>query len=428
MPFGLSNALATFQRLMDRILMGMQWHKCLVYLDDIIVFGRTFQETLENLRCVMDRLKAAGLKLKASKCDWFKKSVRYLGHIVSEKGIECDPEKVEAVQNWPVPESITQVRSFLGFAAYYRKFIPNFAEISFPLTNMTRKSVRFSWDESCQQAFETLKQKLVSAPVLAYPLPEGDYILDTGASGHSIGAMLSQVQDGEERVIAYASQVLTGGRQNYCTTKRELFAVVTFVEHFRYYLYGQRFTVRTDHASLRWLKNFKNIDGMLARWLSTLETYDFEMVHRKGNQHQNADGLSRIPTRKCPRDDCPQCTVAVCAIQQPSSGDEAWLEGWTLQELRQWQRADPVLGQIIEWLEQAPECPRGVQYNGRVKAYITQWDALSLDKDGILRRTWYPQGLGPGSQPVKQIVAPKEIRQRILKSLHNSSMGGRTRD
>ena len=265
MPFGLTNAPATFQRLMDTVLRGLQWEKCLVCLDDIIVFGPTFDETLENLRCVSQRLKAAGLKLKASKCHWFQRSVKYPGHIVSSERIACDPDKIEVVQAWPEPTTVTQVRQFLGFASFYRKFIPNFSEIAQPLTKLTRKSVRFSWDQSCQDAFESLKSKLVTAPVLAYPKAEPQYILDMDASNHAIGAVLSQVQDGEERVIAYASKALHGGQENYCTTKRELLAAVAFVEHFRYFLYGTHFTIRTDHASLKWLRNFKNIDGMLAR-------------------------------------------------------------------------------------------------------------------------------------------------------------------
>ena len=161
MPFGLSNVPATFQRLMDHVLRGLQWEKCLVYLDDIIIFGKTFDETLGNLRCVMKRLKTAGLKLKASKCQWFWKSVKYLGHIFSAEGVACDPEKIEAVQSWPVPCTVTQVRQFLGFASYYRKFILNFSEIAKPLTNLTKKSVRFAWTNQCQNAFGNLKAKLV---------------------------------------------------------------------------------------------------------------------------------------------------------------------------------------------------------------------------------------------------------------------------
>ena len=206
---------------MDNVLRGLQWEKCLVYLDDIIVFGKTFSETLSNLRSVMQRLKSAGLKLKASKCEWFRKSVKYLGHIVSAEGIACDPAKIEVVQAWPVPQIVTQVRQFVGFASYYRKFIPDFSEIVQPLTGLTKKSIRFCWSPSCKKAFDTLKEKLATPPVLAYPRSEGEYILDTDASNHAIGAVLSQIQDGEERVIAYASRALQGGQENYCTTKRE---------------------------------------------------------------------------------------------------------------------------------------------------------------------------------------------------------------
>ena len=184
----------------------------------------------------MQRLKAAGLKLKASKCHWFRWSVKYLGHIVWSEGIACDPDKIEVVQAWPEPTTVTQIRQFHGFASYYRKFIPNFSEIAQPLTKLIRKSVRFSWDQSCQDAFESLKSKLVTVPVLAYPKAEGQYILDTDASNHAIGAVLSQVQDGEERVIAYPSRALHGGQEHYCTTKRELLAAVAFVEHFWYFL------------------------------------------------------------------------------------------------------------------------------------------------------------------------------------------------
>ena len=404
--------------------------------DDIIVFGKDFGETLANLRMVMERLKAAGLKLKASKCQWFKHSVKYLGHVVSARGIECDPDKIQAVKDWPVPRSVTQVRQFLGFAAYYRKFISHFSETAQPLTNLTKKSVRFYWDEKCQHAFETLKQLLVTAPVLAYPTDEGDYVLDTDASNYTMGAVLSQVQNGEERVIAYASQTLSHTQQNYCTTKKELLAVVTFVEHFRYYLYGRPFTIRTDHACLRWLRNFKTADGMLARWLTKLERYNYTFVHRKGSQHTNADALSRIPTRKCPRADCTQCTRDVPISTELTAGppkspnlipdQNKWLEEWTLEELQNWQRADTAISQVIEWLESSQERPPWkdvVRLDNTTKALYSQWETLKMD-NGVLCREWYPQGTGRGARSVLQVVAPSEIRQRLLQSLHNSPSGG----
>ena len=429
MPFGLCNAPATFQRLMERVLMGLQWEQCLVYLDDIIVFGKTFEETLDRLRRVLNRLKAAGLKLKPSKCRWFQRSVTYLGHVVSGEGIKCDPEKIEKVQNWPVPKTVPQVRAFIGIASYYRKFIPNFSEICAPLTNLTRKDIPYLWSEECQASFDTLKTKLTTAPILSYPKPdEGPFILDTDASNTGIGAVLLQVQGGEELVIAYASHTLNEAERNYCTTKKELLAVVYAVEHFRHYLYGQDFIIRTDHASLKWLKNFKNADGLLARWLAKLETYHFTFTHRKGSAHGNADALSRMPTRKCPRSDCPQCSLPVRVITETETETgQDWLEGWTKEDIRQWQRDDPNLGQIIKWMEDSSERPDGAVIAGMskdIKAFWNQWDVLQL-KNGLLYRKWFPfESMNHRAGPKWQLVAPNEIRRQILVALHDSPSGG----
>lgn len=213
--------------------------------------------------------------------------------------------------NWPIPTNVSEINSFLGLAGYYRKFIENFSEIASPLTKLTCKNVKFVWNRECQKAFVILKQKLVSAPILNYPQKEGKFILDTDASLNGIGAVLSQIQieNGKEieRVIAYASKTLSKSEQNYCTTYRELLAVNVFVKHFKHFLYGNKFLIRTDHASLIWLRNFKNPEGMLARWISNLETYDYELVHRKGTLHGNADGLSRMPYPYCKRLDSPDC-------------------------------------------------------------------------------------------------------------------------
>ena len=307
MPFGVTNGPATFERLMELILRGLQWERCLVYLDDVIVFGKTFEDTLCNLRLVFERLRDANLTLKPKKCFLFQESVKFLGHIVSAKGIHCDPDKLRSVTDWPRPENITDVRSFLGTASYYRRFIPDFSTIAAPLTDLTRKDVKFRWSEAADIAFNSLKTLLISAPILSFPREKGLYILDCDASGTGIGSVLSQIQDGEERVIAYASQTLSKTQRRYCTTYRELLAVVVFVKHFRFYL-GRKFLIRTDHHSLRWLTNFKDAEGMLARWLSTLSSYNFDIEHRSGKLHGNADGLSRQPaSRHCKRDNCPQC-------------------------------------------------------------------------------------------------------------------------
>ena len=308
MPFGLANAPASFERLMEHVLMGLQWQKCLIYLDDVIVFGKSFDEAMKNLVVILERFRKANLKLKAKKCSLFKKSVTYLGHVVSEEGISCDPAKIEAVQSWEAPTNKTEVQSFLGLAGYYRKFISHFSSIASPLYDLTKKNKEFVWSSECQKAFESLKGALTSHSILAYPREKGRFILDTDASGYGIGAVLSQLQDGQEKVIAYASKTLNKYQRRYCTTYRELLAVVTFIKQFHHYLYGQEFTVRTDHASLIWLKNFQNTVGVLCRWISTIETYSPTWEHRSGSLHLNADALSRKKPRRCKRDDCPDCT------------------------------------------------------------------------------------------------------------------------
>ena len=175
LPFGLSNGVASFQRLVEKVLGQLQWRKCLCYLDDIIVFGRDFKSTIENLQAVFSCLRKAGLKLKPSKCVLFQTEVTYLGHVVSEHGVKCDPSKIEAVKEWPIPKSRTEVKSFLGLASYYRRFIQDFPEISQPLINLTRKSVAFEWSEACQASFERLKSSLTSAPILSFPNAEGQF-------------------------------------------------------------------------------------------------------------------------------------------------------------------------------------------------------------------------------------------------------------
>ena len=206
MPFGLANAPATFQRLVSLVLQGVHWKRCLAYLDDLLVPVGPFPDTLDNLGLVLDRLQRANLRLRPDKCK-FQRSVKYLGRVVSGDGVRCDPDKVSAVRDWPTPHCVSDVRSFLGLASYYRRFIPNFASVAAPLHKLTEKGMKFAWDEKCQTAFQELKDFLTEAPVLSYPTPTDPFILDTDASGVGIGAVLSQVQDGQERVIFYDSKI-----------------------------------------------------------------------------------------------------------------------------------------------------------------------------------------------------------------------------
>ena len=320
MAFGLCNAPSTFGRLMHKVLGSLQFEQCLLYLDDIIVHGRNFEEHLERLRNVLEQIEHSGLKLKPSKCSLFQKKVAFLGYVVSENGIETDPDKIRQVAEWPTPRCVREVRSFVGLASYYRRFVKNFSEVCKPLYQLTEKGKRFHWTMDCQQAFETLKAHLTSSPILAYPRMEGRFILDTDASDVGMGAVLSQIQDGHERVIAYASSTLNKHERRYCVTRKEMLALVRFVKHFRPYLYGQDFLIRIDHSSLRWLMSFREPEGQVARWLELLAEYQFEIQHRPGKLHGNADALSRVDCAQCTqckRDACPTGAVTANKASKP---------------------------------------------------------------------------------------------------------------
>ena len=199
-----------------------------------------------NLRKVFERLLEARLKLSPEKCTLFQKEVKYLGHIVSGAGISMDPDKITAILTWPVPTTAKEVRSFLGLCSYYRRFIPGFADIAQPLHHFSEKGKPFVWTTDAERAFQQLKHTLSEAPVLGYPLSHGKFLVDTDASDVGIGAVLSQLQDGQERVVAYYSRALTQPEKHYCVTRRELLAVVDAVRQFHPYLYLRHFTVCTE--------------------------------------------------------------------------------------------------------------------------------------------------------------------------------------
>ena len=312
MPFGLCNAPATFERLMERVLSQLQWQICLCYLDDILVYSGDVNTHLARLSTIFDRLRAAGLRLKPKKCHFFQESVTFLGHVISREGIATDPDKIRKVVECPAPTNLHEVRSLVGFLSYYRRFIPQFSEIARPLIHLTEKNVPFVWGSEQEESLRQLKHLLTRAPVLAYPLIGSPFILDTDASGVGIGAVLSQIQGGEERVIAFGSRSLSKAERNYCAARRELWAVIYFTEHYKHFLMGARFTLRTDNMCVRFWQTAKSVDepvGQIARWLAKLAQYDFEVVHRAGRHHGNADGLPRPPfvQEREPFADCDQC-------------------------------------------------------------------------------------------------------------------------
>ena len=272
LSFGLTNAPACFQRLMQEVLRGLQWSECVLFMDDTIVPSKDFDEGLERLTHVWERFLQAGLKLKPSKCLYFQREIKFLGHIVSKEGVKTDPAKTEAIENWKQSKTPKQVRSFLGLASYYRRFVKDFAALAKPLHKLCEKKVKFRWDEDCESAFQKLKEKLVSAPILAYPKVGEPYILDTDACDTAIGGVLSQLYDGQERVIAYYSKSLTSAEENYCITRKDLFAVISALKKFHSYVYGQKVLIRTDNSAVSWITNLKSPSGQVARWLQELCT------------------------------------------------------------------------------------------------------------------------------------------------------------
>lgn len=293
MPFGLSSAPATFQRFIDQVLGPELEPYVFVYLDDIIILTPTFEQHIKILREVLDRLKNAGLTLNKDKCQFCREELKYLGYVVNKQGLLVDPEKIKAILEIPSPRNVSEVRRLVGMASWYRRFVPDFSTIIAPLTNLLRKNVRFIWTVQCQQAWEKIRDRLVSAPILCCPDFTQEFTIQTDASDFGLGAVLSQTIDGEERVICFLSKSLTPQERKFSTVEKECLAVLWSIEKLRPYVEGSHFTVITDHYSLIWLSKLNSPSGRLARWSVRLQQYDFTIIHRKGKDHVVPDALSR---------------------------------------------------------------------------------------------------------------------------------------
>ena len=442
MPFGLCNAPATFERLMSQVMRGLHWKRCLVYIDDILVFGHDFESALQSLELVLIRVAEYGLQLKSTKCNLFRSSVPFLGHIVGRAGLECDPSKVSAVANWIPPSTIKGVREFLGFTGYYRRFVPDYSTVAQPLVRLLGKDCKFKWTDACQDAFVALRALLIKAPVLAFPKEDLPYIVDTDASDYGIGGVLSQCIEGTEHVIAYYSKSLNPAQQKYCTTRRELLAVVATLDHFKGYVWGPKFVVRTDHAALVWLKNLKNIQGMLARWLAKLQQFHFDIIHRPGTQHGNADGLSRCP--QCERGECapninstpgdPEQPYASSCIGSSLDSELIPLEsGETCiasvmiaqsdnsQLITSAQMMDSDITIVRNWFLEGKFPARTQDFvpaSFELKTYWIGRKSLFLDDKNILWRNRSETGSRA------QLIVPKTMRDTIFNDSHHTTYGG----
>lgn len=351
MPFGLATAPSTFQRMMHELLDGLIFNGVLVYLDDILVYTTTEKNHNEILSQVLERISNAGLKVNPNKCKFHQRELVFLGHTVSAAGIQTNKKKVEEILKAKPPGCVSQLRSFLGLTNYYRRFIDRYAEIAAPLyAAISGVDKPMQWTDNCQNSFQELKNKLCNAPVLDFPRKDRVFVLDTDASFGAIGAVLSQMkEDGTESVIAYGSRHLSTHELGYCVTRKELLALYEFVLHFKQYLYGKRFIARTDHKALVFMNTTSNpISPQFQTWLANLSEYNFDLRYRKGVDHSNADGLSRILS-----DMCSQCQTKheLAKMEKPKTRyiNAIYNGSGHMERIRKEQLSDPLITGFKQW-------------------------------------------------------------------------------
>ena len=293
-PFGLCNAGASYQRLMDITLSGLASDRILGYMDDIVIFSPSFKEHLADIEQVFHRLRSSGISLKISKCVFASQKVDFLGFELSKKGIQPQTRLTYAIRSYERPTTKKQLKGFWGLAGFYRAFISGFATISRPSNSLTSDTVVFKWSDDCENAFKQLKEQLSSEPVLQFPNLNQPFVIEVDASDLAVGGVLSQTgPDDQSHPVAYFSTALQQSQRNWSATDKEAYALVTAVRHWHVYLAGAKFILNSDHNPLTHLREQKNPRGKIGRWLSELEEYDYEIKYIRGKDNVKADALSR---------------------------------------------------------------------------------------------------------------------------------------
>ena len=404
LPFGVSSAPSIFQRIMETLLQGIPG--VCVYIDDILITGRTDQEHLEHLAEMLRRLKEAGMRLKKGKCAYLLPSVEYLGHTISAEGLRTADSKVEAIVNAPAPKNVAELRSFLGLVNYYAKFLPNLATTLSPLYTLLRKHQKWSWGHSQTKAFEEVKSLLQSSRVLVHFDDTLPLTLSCDASPYGVGAVLSHLMpNGDERPISFASRTLTVTEKKYSQLEKEALAIIFGVRKFHQYIYGRNFELKTDHKPLMYIFNEKKsipamASGRIQRWALTLGAYSYTIRFQKGSENTTADAVSRLP-------------LPVTRAEPPKPAEVVHLMEYldtspvTSLQIRLWTDQDPVLAKVKGWI--LTGWPENSPDDKKLRAYVNRKRELSVE-DGCL--LW-------GSR----VVVLEKGRKRVVAMLHQAHPG-----
>ncbi|TIB06886.1 hypothetical protein E3P89_04152 [Wallemia ichthyophaga] len=383
MPFGLCNAPGTFQYLMQDIFKDELDQYVAVYIDDILIFSKTYEEHLKHLDAVLMKLKKNGLYGKLSKCEFAMKQVEFLGYVIDQHGVQPRDDKVKVVLQWPKLNSVPEIQSFMGFVQYYRKFIEGLSQISLPLTELTKKNKKFTWGEEQQRSFDLLKEKLASAPVLKIPTRTGRFIVTTDASGSAVGAVLEQEEDGETRPVAYLSQKLNGSQLNWSIRDKELYAIIVAITKWKHYLLGRSIKVITDHKTIETFGKAE-FSSRIAKWSEIWAEFDIEVVYKPGKTNKAADALSRIA--------------------EINRLDISRIEDGFQKKLRRDYEKDEKIREIIENVQN--------QEFSSDNTYKMKGDLLSFSTQ-------------PGDIDEERLVLPKgETREIILHDFHDAPVAG----
>ena len=454
MPQGLASAPITFQKLMVSVLKDLLYKCCICYVDDIIVYSKDLDSHIQDLQAVMDRLATANLTLSAKKCEFGKKSVKYLGHILSANGIITNPDKTAAIDNYPRPKKPRHVKRFTGMTGYYRKFIPRYADLVSPLSALLKSGTKFKWTPACTESFNTLKQKLVSEPVLRYADHSRPFTLTTDASKNGISYILGQQDDnGHDYVCYYGARSLKKHEKNYSATDLEALAVVEGVDKYHVYLIDKPFTIYTDHKALKYLidSKFKGESGKMARWAQQLMPYQYTVVYKQGKQNLSADALSRVPYTI----DVPQvCQLGISDLMELDSmpDQQQWIQydlsydDHLCVQPNEEQHIDAVVGELnsdessdtpnisLDHLPEAQlQCPElGPIYKYHKDGILPSSDDITrrlvAEKDNFTildnRLHHLPRPSKTNPRLHRQVVIPLQYRQTVLEYYHDSVAGG----